>query len=219
METLSRRTVIRSLVAGSLAVGAFAAARGAYADGTNDEHEDSSTGAHFAAFIYAGTVDMLDQATLVTEIDQLELETHERENDDDHEGNRDRDRDRDESWRLLGDGQDPPDEFYTGDEDLDDTIDVEALMAKPHIVVVQETGSQDSPVIAFGSIEGDLSADGTLLIQLDEHDGSGYEGRAWFGPEPDNDGDEQDDTHELHLVVGLYPTGTVQPLGTPAPRD
>ncbi len=217
MDSLSRRSAIRAFAAGSIAIGSLAATRTTFADDSNDDHDDSSSTAHFAAFIYAGTLSALDQATVVTDIDDLELETHERENDDDHEGNRDRDRQRDQSWQLLGDGQVAPDELYTGDEDLDDSIDLDTLTAEPHLVVVHETGSQDSPIIVVGVIEGEATPDGTLLIQLAEHEGSGYEGRAWFGPKTDDD-DENDDNHELEVVVGVYPAGAVQPLGTPSAR-
>ncbi len=216
MESLSRRSAIRAIVAGSIALGSLAATRATFADDSKDDQDDSSTGPHFGAFIYAGTADALDQATVVSHIDDLELESHERENDDSHEENRDRDRERDQSWKLLGDGQTAPDELYTGDEDLDDSIDLDTLMAEPHMVVVHEAESQDSPIIAIGAIDGDVSADGTLLIELTEHEGSGFEGRAWFGPKQDDD--EHDDSHELEVVVGIYPTGAVQPLATPSPR-
>lgn len=217
MEPLSRRSAIRAFVAGSIAFGSLASARAASADDSKDDQDDSSSGMHFGAFIYAGTVDALDQATVVTDIDDLELESHDRENDDSHEENRDRDRQRDQTWRLLGDGQTAPDELYTGDEDLDDSIDMDTLIAEPHLVVVHDTESPDSPIIAVGAIDGDVTADGTLLIQLAEYEASGYEGRAWFGPKQDDD--EHEDSHELEVVVGVYPAGAVQPLGTPPPRN
>lgn len=216
--TMTRRSALRTGLAGSLALGWIASGRGALADDSND---DRSSGDRFTAFIYAGTVDALDTATVVTEIDDLEMEDHERENDDRNEGNRDRDRKQDQYWSVLGEGQDVPDELYTGDEDLDRDIDLDLLTAKPHLVVVREGDATDAPVIAAGAIEGEITADGTLLIQLDEVDGSGYEGRAWFGPdrEEDDDDDKQDDDQdELEVVVGVFPTGSVSPLDAGTPR-
>ena len=192
------RFAARTLVAGSLLLGSVAAAPAVLAD-DHDDHDD-----RFGTYIYAGTIDDLDNATVVEDIDELEMD------DDD---------DRDEYWAVLGNGQDLPDELYTGDEDLDDDIDLETLTGEPHLVVVHETDDRDSAIVAVGVIEGEISAEGTLLIQLDEQDGSGWEGRAWFGPDmDDDDDDDDDDSDELDVVVGVNPAGSVEPLGTPDAR-
>lgn len=192
------RAAARTLVAGSLLLGSAAAAPVVLAD----DHDDDDD--RFGTYIYAGTIDDLDNATVVEDIDELE-----RDDDDDLQ----------EYWTVLGDGQDMPDELYIGDEDLDDDIDLDTLTGEPHMIVVHETDDRDSDIVAVGVIEGEVTSDGTLLIQLDEHEGSGWEGRAWFGPEldDDDDDDDRDDDDELEVVVGVYPTGSVEPLGTPEP--
>lgn len=193
------RFAARTLVAGSLLLGSAVAAPAVLAD----DHDDDDD--RFGTYIYAGSIDDLDNATVVEDIDELEMD------DDD---------DRDEYWAVLGNGQDLPDELYTGNEDLDDDVDLDALTSEPHLVVVHETDDRDSPIVAVGTIEGEVSADGTLLIQLDENEGSGWEGRAWFGPDLDDDSDDDDndeDSDELDVVVGVFPTGTVDPLASPAP--
>jgi hypothetical protein len=185
------RMAARTLVASSLILGSAIAAPSVIAD----DHDDDDD--RFGTYIYAGTIDDLENARVVEDIDELE-----RDDDDDLE----------EHWRLLGDGQDMPDDLYTGDEDLDDDIDLETLTSEPHMVVVHETEDRDSAIVAVGVIEGEITGDGTLLIQLDEYESSGWEGRAWFGPE---DYDDDDDDDELEVVVGVYPAGSVDPLGTP----
>jgi hypothetical protein len=187
------RMAARTLVASSLILGSAIAAPVVIAD----DHDDDDD--RFGTYIYAGTIDDIENARVVEDIDELE-----RDDDDDLE----------EHWRLLGDGQDMPDELYTGDEDLDDDIDLETLTSEPHMVVVHETEERDSAMVAIGVIEGEITGDGTLLIQLDEYENSGWEGRAWFGPE-DHDDDDDDDDDELEVVVGVYPAGSVDPLGTP----
>jgi hypothetical protein len=187
------RMAARTLVASSLILGSAIAAPVVIAD----DHDDDDD--RFGTYIYAGTIDDIENARVVEDIDELE-----RDDDDDLE----------EHWRLLGDGQDMPDDLYTGDEDLDDDIDLETLTSEPHMVVVHETEDRDSAIVAVGVIEGEITGDGTLLIQLDEYENSGWEGRAWFGPE-DYDDDDDDDDDELEVVVGVYPAGSVDPLGTP----
>lgn len=194
------RAAARALVAGSVLLGSAVAAPAVLAD----DHDDDDD--RFGTYIYSGSIDDIENATVVEDIDELE---------------RDDDDDLDEYWGVLGDGQDMPDELYIGDEDLDDDIDLDTLTGEPHLVVVHETDDRDSAIVAVGVIEGEVTDDGTLLIQLDEHEGSGWEGRAWFGPELDDDDDDDDDrdddNDELDVVVGVYPAGTVEPLGTPEP--
>lgn len=194
MFTSRLRAAARALAAGSLLLGSLAAAPVVLAD----DHEDDDD--RFGTFIYAGTIDDIGNAKVVEDIDELEMD------DDD---------DRDESWAVLGPDQDMPDELYTGDEDLDHDIDLQTLTAEPHMIVVHETDDRDSAIVAVGVIEGEIAEDGTLLIQLDEHDGSGWEGRAWFGPDLDDDDDHDDDGEELDVVVGVFPAGAVEPLGSP----
>ena len=78
--------------------------------------------------------------------------------------------------------------------------DMPLMMATPHVLVVHEGESYRTPVVAIGAIEGELGDDGTLLIDLNEVDNSGYEGRAYF--EPDDDDDDDDD--EVEVTVGIW---------------
>ena len=52
-----------------------------------------------------------------------------------------------------------------------------------------------------------------LLIELDEVDESGWEGRAFIHP------DDDDDDDELEFVVGIYPAGSVDPLPESTPSS
>lgn len=71
-------------------------------------------------------------------------------------------------------------------------------MATPHVLVVHEGESSRTPVVAIGAVEGELGDDGTLLIDLNEVDNSGYEGRAYFEP------DDDDDDDEVEVTVGIW---------------
>lgn len=185
------RAAARTLVAGSLLLGSAVAAPAVIAD----DHDDDDD--RFGTYIYAGTIDAIDDATVVEDIDELE---------------RDDDDDLDEAWQRLGDGQDMPDELYIGNEDLDDDLDMDALTGEPHMIVVHESDDRDSDIVAVGMIEGTMGDDGSLLIQLDEYEDSSWEGRAWIGQDDEDDDDDED---ELDVVVGVYPAGSVEPLGTP----
>ncbi len=151
------------------------------------------------AYLYEGTCAELDSATVVDEIDDL---------DDDRD-------DVAEHWEYIGEGQDMPDGLMAEEDDVDD-IDggVQALVDGDYAVVVHETESTDSAVLVCGDIEGEVEED-SLLIELDEVDGSGFEGRAFIHPDED---DDDDDDMDIEFVVGIYPTGSVEPLqeSTPA---
>src|SRR5690606_4656871 len=123
----------------------------------------------FGAFIREGTCDA--PGDVVEDIDEL---------DDD-----DRDDDDDDEWQKLGGDEERPDVFYSEEEDIDQTID--DLTGGEFIVTVHEGESADSPVFACGEITGEVESDGSLLIDLEEVDDSGFEGRAHFGPDDDDD--------------------------------
>jgi hypothetical protein len=160
----------------------------AFADDDDDDR--------YGAYVYAGTVEAIDDATVVDDIGELE-----RDDDDNLR-----------AWELIGNGQDVPSELYFEDEDLEDDVSLDDLTGESHLIVVHESDDTDSPIIAVGVIEGDVDENGGILIQLEEHDASGFEGRAWVGPELDDDDDDDD----VDIVVGIYPAGDVEPLGTPA---
>lgn len=151
------------------------------------------------AYLYAGTCADLENATVVDEIDDL---------DDDEDDVR-------EHWEHLGNGQDMPDGLMAEEDDIDD-IDggVQALVDGDYAVVVHETESTSSAVLVCGDIEGTVEND-SLLIELDEVDGSGFEGRAFIHPEDDDD----DDDDELEFVVGIYPAGSVDRLEPATPES
>lgn len=157
----------------------------AYADDDDDPE----------AYLYEGTCADFDNARVVEDIDDL---------DDD---------DLDEIWAMIGNGQDMPDGLLGEEDDVDDIgNDVQVLVDGDYAVVVHEHESRDSTVLVCGDIEGEVQ-DGTILIELDEVDESGWEGRAFIHP------DDDDDDDELEFVVGIYPAGSVDPLPESTPSS
>lgn len=155
----------------------------------------AQTNVDYEVYIYAGSIDDVEAATAIDHIGDLERET-------------DMDEYR-EHWDRLGADQEMPDDFYSEDEDLEDDMLLDDLLSEPHLIVVHETDDTNGPIVAIGVIDGEQDEDEGLLIELQEYEGSGYEGRAWFGQDNDDDGDD-----EHQVVVGIYPVGTVEPLGT-----
>ena len=146
------------------------------------------------AYLNEGTCIELDDARVVDDIDDL---------DDD---------DLNEIWAYIGNDQDMPDGLLGEEDDVDDLgNDVQVLVDGDYAVVVHETESRNSPVLVCGDIEGEVE-DGTILIELDEVDESGWEGRAFIHP------DDDDDDDELEFVVGIYPAGSVDPLPAATPE-
>lgn len=181
---------LRGMLAGSLLLGTGLIA----APPTIAQDDDD----RFSAWVYSGTVEGIDDAEPVEEVGELEMD------DDD---------DRERIWEVIGNGQEMPEELYTEEDDEDEMI-LDDLLAEPHLVVIHEGDDSDSPIVAIGVIEGELDENGGVLIQLGESDGSGFEGRAWVGPDMDDD-DDDDDNDDLEVYVGVYPAGAVEPLGTP----
>lgn len=174
-----------------LAASAFAAPAFVLAD----DHDDDDDG-DFGAYVYAATCDDLSADAIVEDIGELELE-----DDDD---------DIDEYWTVLGSDQDTPSKLYAEDEDIDD-VTMEDLLAESHAIAVHADDDRDSDVIACGDVTGNAE-EGFLFFDLQEVDDSGYDGRAYIQPDDDDDDDDDD----LDVVVGVWPAGEVQPLGTPA---
>jgi hypothetical protein len=147
---------------------------------------DDDDDTEFGAYIYQGTVDDYGDRP-VDDAGELDLV---RDDDDDD--------DVAEIWNLIGDGNPAPDPLYgEDDEDIDLTID--ELTSEPHVLVVHADEDRTSPVIAIGAIEGEVGSDGSLLIDLDEVNDSGLEGRALF--RPDDDDDDDDDPTEVTIGV------------------
>lgn len=153
---------------------------------------DDDDDIEFGAYIYEGTVDDYGDRP-IEEVGELESVRDDDDDDDD---------DVREIWGRIGDDDPAPDPLY-GEDDEDIDLTIEQLTSEPHVLVVHADEDHDSPVIAIGAIEGEIGEDGTLLIDLEEVDGSGYEGRAYF--EPDDDDDD-----ETEVTIGIW---EVQPAG------
>lgn len=149
------------------------------------------------AYLYDGSCADLEAATVVDDISDL---------DDDDDDVR-------EHWEFIGNGQDMPDGLMAEEDDVDEVGTVQDMVDGEYAVVVHETEDRDSAVLVCGDIDGDVEND-SLLIELDEVDGSGFEGRAFMHPDDD---DDDDDDLDIEFVVGIYPAGSVDPLvdGTP----
>jgi len=160
----------------------------AYADDhDDDQHHDHDDDSGFGAYIYEGTVDDYGERP-VEDVGELEPL---RAGDDDL----------DDVWDVIGGGDPVPDPLY-GEDDEDIDLSIEQLTAAPHVLVVHAEEDRSSPVIAIGAIDGDTEADGSLLIDLDEVDGSGHEGRAHFAPDDDDhDDDDHDDLTDVTIGV------------------
>lgn len=174
---------LKHLAAGALLLGTTAFAIPASPVAADDDDD-------FGAYIYEASCDNLDPDKIIKDVGDL---------DDESESSKE--------WMRLGQGADFPSEFHAEDEDLDD-ITLDDLTGSEHAVAAHASDSKDADVIACGDITGEVK-DGTLLIDLHEVDDSGFEGRAYFAPE------EDDDDNELEVTTGIWPAGEVAPLGSP----
>lgn len=182
-------STLRGMLAGSLMLGGAAIAGPAVFADDDDDFEPE-------AYLYEGTCDALASASVTDEIADLD-------NDDD---------DAAQLWeRYLGNGVAMPEGILIEEDDVDDLESAQALVDGDYVIVVHETEDTDSAVIACGDIEGTIEDD-SLLLQLNEVDGSGYEGRAFIHPDDDDRADDDD----LEFVVGVFPAGSVEPVGSPA---
>lgn len=171
----------------------------------DDDRDDSGSQGTPTAYLYEGTPADFQAATVVDEIDDLD-------NDDD-------DDDRDDSdWDKLGNGQDIPNDLISTEDDLDDdtNLTVEDLVDGVYMIVVHAGESTDTPVLVAGAVDGDIQND-SILIELDEVEGSGYEGRAFIHPDDDDDDNDDDNEDEIEITVGIYATGSVEPLDAATP--
>jgi len=171
---------LKHLAAGALLLGttAFAIPTSPVAADDND----------FGAYIYETSCDNLSKDKIIKDVGDL---------DDENENSKE--------WKRLGQDATFPSEFYAEDEGLDN-LTLDDLTGSAHAIAAHADDSKDADVTACGDITG-TTVDGTLLIQLNEVDDSGFEGRAYFAPKKDKD--------ELELTTGIWPAGEVGPLGTP----
>lgn len=154
------------------------------------QDDDDDNGDEFGSYIHEGTCDALGDT--VEELEDLELDHREHGDDDDDDDQRDRDR----IWELIG-GEDPrPEQLWAEDDDVDMAFD--EMTGGEYALVVHADEDEASDVIACGAITGDVDEDGGLLIDLEEVDDSGYEGRAYLMPE---DGDDDDETE---IFIGVW---------------
>jgi hypothetical protein len=170
-----------------LALAMFAFATPVLADDDNDIDDDRELG----AYVYEGTVESYGDRP-VEEVGELESI---QDDDDD---------DIDDVWGVIGGGEPVPNPLW-GEDDEDIDLTIEQLTAAPHVLVVHAGESPSTPVVAIGAIEAELNEEGTLLIDLDEVDNSGFEGRAHFAPDLDDDDDDgDDDRDETDVTVGIW---------------
>lgn len=176
----------------------------ALADNDDDDDDDSGSQGEPSAYLYEGTVAELDAAKVVDEIDDLD----------------DEDDDDDNDWDKISNGQDRPDGLLTTEDDLDDdhNITIDMLVSGDYMIVVHAGESTDTPILAAGNIDGEIQ-DGSVVIELSEIDASDYEGRASIHLDDDDDNDEDDDADDVEITVGIYPTGSVAPLGDDTADD
>lgn len=177
-----------------LLAGGMLLAAGAIAPATIVSADDDD---EWGAYVYAATCDDLNPDAIIEDVGDLELV-------DDSD-------DMDEYWTVLGADQDSPSELYAEDDDIDD-VTLDDLVNESHAIAVHAEDDRNSDVIACGNIDGTVD-DGFLLFDLQEVDGSGFEGRAYLTPDDDDDDDDVDS------VVGVWPAGEVEPLASPTPAQ
>jgi hypothetical protein len=134
------------------------------------DHDDDE----FGSYVHEGTCDAL--GSKVDDIEDLEQD------------------DEEEIWAVIGQDEDQPDALWGEDDDVDMSLD--ELMSGEYVVTVLEDDDSDSAVIACGAIAGDLDDHGGLMIDLDEVDGSGYEGLAYLVPD--------DDDEDTDITLGVW---------------
>lgn len=183
------KSLPRTLATGILATSLALTGATAFAD-DHDEFEPE-------AYLYHATCADLDASTEREEIDDLS-----NEHDDDDSAN---------IYSMLQLDGTPSADVWLEKDDVDDHETVQDLIDGDFAIVVHEDEDSDSAILVCGDVDGTLE-DGSLLIQLNEVDGSGWEGRAYLTPD---DGHENDDD-DIDIAVGIYPAGSVEPVGTPA---
>jgi len=146
------------------------------------------------AYLYSGTCADFAAATLVDEIDDLD------DDDDDVE----------EVWERIGNGQDRPAGLLATEDDVDDVDSIQDVTNGEYFVAVHEHEDTSSAVLVCGDLAGAVEND-TLLVSLDEYEGSGFEGRVMVHM------DDDDDDDDVEFSVGIYPAGSVEPLASPTP--
>lgn len=115
-------------------------------------------------------------------------------------------------WREIGTGGDRPNGMYGEIEDIDRIRDVQTLIDGDFSVVIHQDDSTRSPIIACVDVEGTLSADGNIMLQLETVDDSGFDGRVLIRPEDDDD-------DEVEFIVALFPASVVEPVSAATPTS
>ncbi|HRA47501.1 MAG TPA: hypothetical protein PK819_05465 [Thermomicrobiales bacterium] len=155
---------------------------------------DDHLGPEYGAYINVGTCEEISDQ-VVADIGDLEKDEH--------------------VWKVVGQGlKIKPDPIYGEDEEIDQTI--EELTASDHVVVIRADDDVTAAVIACGAISGKADAKGELMVALDEVDDSGFEGRAHFGPNHDDDDHEPVEVTTGVWKVGAAGTPVASPEATPS---
>lgn len=113
----------------------------------------------------------------------------------------------DEVWTVIGNHDQRPDVVFGEDEGIDQKID--DLLESGYIVTIHTSDDENASMIACGKIEGTTDTDGTLTIDLQEIDNSGFIGRVHFGPLQ-----HQDESTEV--TTGVWQTTAASPIASPA---
>lgn len=153
--------------------------------------EETPKAENAVAYLYEGTCDDLAGAKEMTDIDDLS------------------DEDNQDHWNLLGQGDNPPDGLGTAQDDAGEGIrDMTDLNSTPHAIIIRESSDADSAILVCGNVNGPINAV-SWIINLDEVEGSGFEGRAAVQ-------NSADDDERVQITVAIYPAGSVPMVATPA---
>lgn len=115
-------------------------------------------------------------------------------------------------WSEIGVGGDRPAGMWGEIDDIDHLGNVQSLVNGDFAVVVHQDDSRRSPILACVDVEGTVTPEGTLLLDIAQVDNSGMEGRVLIRQverEPD----------ELEFVVGIWNAGAVPPVAEATPAS
>lgn len=115
--------------------------------------------------------------------------------------------DDDSEWDVVGSDVPRSTTVYGEDEGISQAID--DLTGTEHVITIHAADDSNADVIACGEITDEADSDGTLTIDLDEVDGSGYTGKVHFGPS-----DDSDEATEVTTVV--WQGGSATPEASPS---
>lgn len=115
-------------------------------------------------------------------------------------------------WSEIGTGGDRPNGMWGEIDDIDHLGNVQSLVNDDYAVVIHQDDSRRSPIIACVDVEGTVTPEGTLLLDIAQVDNSGMEGRVLIRQverEPD----------ELEFAIGIWNAGAVPPVSEATPAS